>query len=68
MDTQCSVCNGPYTIRTKDEFGKEHVERIECLGHYGLLPYVWNLHPEFSRFQKASINQARVRAGLPPLD
>ena len=64
---KCNICGGPYTREFKDELGKKQTERIDCLGHTGILGYYWNMDADFKKFEDDSLRAARQRAGLSTL-
>jgi len=66
-EKKCSICEAPYNKVVKGEDGRNHSERITCTGHVGILPYLWNLHPDYQTFEMSEMNAARKRAGLQPL-
>lgn len=57
----CSICGYPDEVKyeDKDEDGctvfKTHI--VECLGHGGVHPSMWNKHPDYTKFQKYSVRQ-----------
>jgi hypothetical protein len=55
--TVCGICSCPryieYQERNEDtNLYETRVHRVECVGHLGVLPYLWNKSPEYDMYQK----------------
>jgi hypothetical protein len=49
---KCNICGYPGLVKYKNlESGVEETNRVECLGHLGLLEYLWNKHPNFRKYR-----------------
>ncbi len=60
----CNICQYPKKVSRKDEDGRMITETIDCLGHQGIAPHLWNKHPDYPLFQAYSLAAARKRLGL----
>ncbi len=62
-ETQCSICKFPALVPQKDEFGKVHLEKIQCLGHTNILPYLWNFDEKYTLFENDRVQRRRKTHG-----
>lgn len=52
----CNICNLPgvvtYTDTDKNGRTITKTHEVLCVGHEGVHPSLWNMHPEYTEYQK----------------
>lgn len=57
---KCNICSAPreVTYQEKDEeTGKieTKIHTVQCNGHVGVPAYLWNLHPDYTKFRQFQV-------------
>ena len=62
-DDKCSICKYPDVRQVKGDDGKMYSERLDCLDHIGVLPYLWNRHKDHPKHETFRLNEMRRHLG-----
>lgn len=63
----CNICGCPATVKYYEKCEdtgamKEKSHIVPCLGHSGVLPHLWNMHPLYDKFHQYFINRSKDNA------